>query len=139
LSANFNNVVLAGRLTRDPEIRYIQNGNAVTSFAIAVNRKTKAGESAMFVDIVAWDQSNYKLAEICNTYLRKGMNVLVQGRLDIRPYETKDGDKRKSTEVVISTMQMLDKKDGASNGHAVPAGVGAAASADEDFDDSIPF
>jgi single-strand DNA-binding protein len=110
MAGSYNHITLVGRLTRDPEIRYVQSGTAVTSFSIAVNRRTKQGEEAMFVDIVAWDSAGRKLAEICNTYLKKGMTVLVDGRLAIRQYETKEGEKRKVTEVVANDMQMLDSR-----------------------------
>jgi single-strand DNA-binding protein len=141
MAASYNHIVLVGRLTRDPEIRYVQNGNAVTSFSIAVNRRTKQGDEAMFVDIVAWDSPSRKLAEICNTYLRKGMNVLVDGRLSIRSYETKEGEKRKATEVVCNDMQMLDsKRDGAGGPDRAPAAAGARGSMDDDhMDEEIPF
>jgi single-strand DNA-binding protein len=148
MAASYNHIVLVGRLTRDPEIRYVQSGTAVTSFSIAVNRRTRQGEEAMFVDIVAWDSPNRKLAEICNTYLKKGMNVLVDGRLSIRSYETKEGEKRKATEVVCNDMQMLDSRnarpgdgDGGGGGGYERAGaraVGGDASAD-DSDGEIPF
>ncbi len=148
MAGSYNHVVLVGRLTRDPEIRYVQNGNAVTSFSLAVNRRTKQGDEAMFVDIVAWDGANRKLAEICNTYLRKGMNVLVEGRLSIRSYETKEGEKRKATEIVASDMQMLDsKRDSAAGAPAgasyAPTERGSARPAnpgeDDGFDEEIPF
>jgi single-strand DNA-binding protein len=145
MAASYNHIVLVGRLTRDPEIRYVQSGTAVTSFSIAVNRRTRQGEEAMFVDIVAWDSPNRKLAEICNTYLKKGMNVLVDGRLSIRSYETKEGEKRKATEVVCNDMQMLDSRNarpGDSDGGGYEragarAGGGGDASGDEDGE--IPF
>jgi single-strand DNA-binding protein len=109
MAGNYNRIVLVGNLTRDPEIRYVQSGSAVTKFSIAVNRHTKNGDDTTFVDIVAWDNGNYKLAETCNTYLKKGSSVLVEGRLVIRSYEDREGTKRKATEVVIDTMQMLDR------------------------------
>jgi single-strand DNA-binding protein len=148
MAASYNHIVLVGRLTRDPEIRYVANGNAVTSFSIAVNRRTKQGDEAMFVDIVAWDSPGRKLAEICNTYLRKGMNVLVEGRLSIRSYETKEGEKRKATEVVCSDMQMLDSKrdsaggssgSGGSYGGERPASGGGMGREEESTEDEIPF
>ncbi len=147
MAASYNHIVLVGRLTRDPEIRYVQSGTAVTSFSIAVNRRTKQGEEAMFVDIVAWDGPNRKLAEICNTYLKKGMNVLVDGRLSIRSYETKEGEKRKATEVVCNDMQMLDSRgsrpdgDGsAGGGYGGGARSGGGDSAGVENEDSeIPF
>ncbi len=149
MAASYNHIVLVGRLTRDPEIRYVQSGTAVTSFSIAVNRRTRQGEEAMFVDIVAWDSPNRKLAEICNTYLKKGMNVLVDGRLSIRSYETKEGEKRKATEVVCNDMQMLDSRnarpgdgDGGGGGGYERAGARAGGGGDASGDDSdgeIPF
>ena len=105
MAGSFNRVILVGNLVRDPEIRYVGSGAAVTKFTLAVNRRSKQQEETDFIDIVAWD----KLAETCNTYLKKGMSVLVEGRLSIRSYETKEGEKRKAAEVVCNVMQMLDR------------------------------
>jgi single-strand DNA-binding protein len=151
MAGSYNRIVLVGNLTRDPEIRYIDgsgNGKAVTKFALAVNRKTKGADETMFIDIVAWD----RLGEICNQYLKKGMSALVEGRLVIRNYETKEGEKRKAVEVVASDMQMLDSKGGGgarSNGDSGygggsrPAPVGGSGSSggfdDEALEDEIPF
>ena len=71
MAGSYNRIILVGNLTRDPEIRYVQSGSAVTNFSIAVNRRTKGGDETTYVDIVAWDSGNYKLADICNTYLKK--------------------------------------------------------------------
>ena len=105
MAGSFNRITLVGNLTRDPEIRYVGSGAAVTKFTLAVNRRSKQQEETDYVDCVAWD----KLAETCNTYLKKGMSCLVDGRLSIRSYDDKDGNKRKATEVVVNTMQMLDR------------------------------
>ena len=114
MAGSYNRIVLVGNLTRDPEIRYVDGGGkAVTKFALAVNRKSKGGDETMYIDIVAWD----RLGEICNQYLKKGMSALVEGRLAIRAYETKEGEKRKAVEVVASDMQMLDSK-GRPNGES---------------------
>ena len=102
---NYNRIILVGNLVRDPEIRYVQSGSSVTNFTIAVNRRAKRDDAADYIDIVAWD----KLAETSNTYLKKGMPVLVEGRLSIRSYESKSGEKHKAAEVVISFMQMLTR------------------------------
>lgn len=152
MAGSYNRVILVGNLTRDPEIRYVQSGSAVTKFALAVNRRTKGADETTYVDIVAWDSGNYKLAETCNTYLKKGMSVLVEGRLVIRSFEDKDGNKRKATEVVIDNMQMLDSKggggaarsngDGASydNVRSMPKTSGNHSSLDDEaMDDEIPF
>ena len=107
MSANFNKVILAGNLTRDPEIRHLQDGAAVVKFSIAINRRTKSKkESVDYFDIVAWE----KLAEHCNTYLRKGSGVLIEGALRNRSYENKDGEKRRATEIVASSVTFLDRK-----------------------------
>ena len=105
MAGSFNRITLVGNLTRDPEIRYVGSGAAVTKFTLAVNRRSKQQEETDYIDCVAWD----KLAETCNTYLKKGMSCLVDGRLSIRCYDDKDGNKRKATEVVVNTMQMLDR------------------------------
>ena len=102
---NYNRIILVGNLVRDPEIRYVQSGSPVTKFTIAVNRRTKQDDSVDYIDVVAWD----KLAETSNTYLRKGAPVLVEGRLSMRPYESKSGEKHKAAEVVMSFMQMLNR------------------------------
>ena len=94
MAGSYNRVILVGNLTRDPEIRYTQSGKGVTKFTLAVNNKSaQMGEETTFVDIVAWD----RLGETCNTYLKKGSNCLVEGRLVIRSYDDKDGNKRKGT------------------------------------------
>jgi len=152
MAGSYNHIVLVGRLTKNPEIRYIQSGTAVTSFSIAVNRRSKQGDEAMFVDCVAWNGQSRKLADICNDYLKKGMTVLVDGRLAIREYTNKDGEKRKATEVVINDMQMLDSKNaGGANGGASYGGggerdfasarsdAGTTNDADAAMEDEIPF
>lgn len=119
----YNRVILCGNLTRDPEMRYIANGNGVVKFNLAINRKTKNGDEVTYVDIIAWE----KLAETCNTYLKKGDPVLVEGRLVIRSYDDKDGNKRKATEIVIDAMQMLGTRrdrEGGNGGNANGGGSG---------------
>ncbi len=153
MAGSFNKIILVGNLTRDPEIRYVGSGAAVAKFTLAVNRRSKQQEETDYIDIVAWD----KLAETCNTYLKKGMSCLVEGRLSIRSYETKEGEKRKATEVVCNSMQMLDRAGGGGsrsmNGDGDgepsytprPAPARAAASSSAGFDedaaleDEIPF
>jgi single-strand DNA-binding protein len=130
MSSSYNKIVLIGNLTRDPEIRYINSGAGVTKFTLAVNRRTKQQNEVDYIDIVAWDNGNFKLAETCNTYLKKGMSVLVEGRLSIRSYETKDGEKRKATEVIINEMKMLDRRDSAASrgGNGTPSAAAHAQS-----------
>lgn len=105
---SFNRVILIGRLTREPELRYTPNGHPVASFTLAVDRprqNSQGEKEADFIDIVAWQ----KLAETCANYLGKGRLVAVEGRLQIRSYETSDGQKRKASEIVASTVRILDR------------------------------
>jgi single-strand DNA-binding protein len=102
-----NCVILVGNVVAEPESRTIPSGSTMTKFRLAVSRRTKNGDEAIFVDIIAWE----KLAELCASYLKKGKLILVQGRLVIRSYDDKDGNKRWATEVVINEMQMLGKKE----------------------------
>lgn len=93
-----NSVILMGRLTADPELRKTESGKSVTSFSIAVERNYAAkgqDRETDFFDIVAWNQT----AEFITKYFGKGAMITVQGELRTRPYEAKDGSKRKSTEV----------------------------------------
>jgi single-strand DNA-binding protein len=101
--ATFNRVILIGNLVRDPDVRYVQSGAPVATFTIAVNHRTQQSDSVHYIDIVAWK----KLAETANAYLKKGMLVLVEGRLATRSYESKGGEKHKAAEVVVNFMQML--------------------------------
>ena len=110
MAAGFNKVMLLGNLTRDPELRYIPSGQAVTTFTVAVNRPylSAAGEKkeeVTFVRIVVWG----KHAEICNEYLRKGSSVFVEGRLQSRSWEAQDGTKRSTIEVVSQSVQFLGR------------------------------
>jgi len=100
-----NKVILVGRLTRDPEVRYTQTGKAVASFSVAVDTGFGENKRADFIPIVVWD----KLAEVCGNNLTKGRRVLVEGRLQIREYE-KDGQKRRAAEVVAQNIEFLDTK-----------------------------
>ncbi|MCK8816643.1 single-stranded DNA-binding protein [Natroniella sulfidigena] len=102
-----NKVILIGRLTRDPELRYTPNGTAVCNFTLAVERnyKNKAGERDVdFIKTVVWR----KQAEHCANHLNKGRLVAVEGRLQIRSYETDKGQKRRNAEVVADNVQFLD-------------------------------
>jgi single-strand DNA-binding protein len=114
---NLNKAMLIGRLTRDPEMRYLPSGQAVTSFGIATNRygTDQAGERKEFTDfhnIVAWNQGKRNLAEICSQYLRKGALVYIEGRIQTRSWEGQDGQKRTRTEINANDVQFLDSRSG---------------------------
>lgn len=102
-----NRIILIGRLTRDPELRYTQNGQAVASFTLAVNRdyvNQQGKQETDFIDIVVWR----KIAEACAKHLAKGRLISVEGRLQIRSYEAQDGTKRRVAEVVADNVRFLE-------------------------------
>lgn len=131
-----NRIILIGRLTRDPELRYVPSGQPVASFTLAVDRPfvNQQGERATdFIDIVAWR----RLAEQVTQHLNKGRLVAVEGRLQIRSYETQDGQKRKVAEVVADAVRFLDRKPGAPSGPEAPAPEAEPETAEGG--DDVPF
>jgi len=138
-----NKVILIGRLTQDPELRYTPNGVAVARFTLAVDRPfaNKQGERETdFIDIEVWQ----KQAEICAQYLGKGRLVFVEGYLQVRSYEDKQGIRRKGVRVVADRVRFLDRaRDGQ---QAVGAAAAQTAAGEDDFareinynEDDIPF
>jgi len=144
-----NHIILIGRLVADPETRYTQSGLAVTNFRLAVDRKFKnqAGEKETdFINCVAWR----KAAEIIGQYMAKGSQIGVQGSLQVRNWEDKDGNKRTSYDVQVDEFQFLDSKGsgGASRG---PSRAPQSGPAEQDappppeappenmMDDDLPF
>jgi len=111
---SLNKVQLIGNLTRDPELKYTPNGNAVCTFGLATNRSwtTDSGEKreeTEFHRIVVWN----KLAELCSQFLVKGRKIYVEGRLSTRSWTGQDGQQKSVTEVIIDDMILLDNKVGA--------------------------
>ena len=113
---SLNRIILMGRLTRDPELRRTQNGVAVTSFSLAVDRdfRSQSGERETdFIDIVAWRQT----AEFVCNYFSKGRMAVVEGRLQIRDWKDKEGNNRRSAEVYADNVYFGDsRRDGAQGG-----------------------
>ncbi|MBR3622815.1 MAG: single-stranded DNA-binding protein [Selenomonadaceae bacterium] len=109
-----NRVILVGRLTRDPELRMTPNGTPVGTFSVAVDRRfarrneENGQPTADFIPIVTWQ----KTAEFCNQYFTKGLRVAIEGRIQTRNYEAKDGTKRYVTEVVADNVEFADGKNG---------------------------
>ena len=108
--ANLNKVFLIGNLTRDPELRYIPSGTAVTTFTVASNRAyvNQAGEKkeeVCFVRVVVWARR----AEVCGEFLSKGSPVFVEGRLQSRAWEDQNGQKRSTIEVIANNVQFLGR------------------------------
>jgi single-strand DNA-binding protein len=135
-----NKAILIGRLTRDPELRYLPNGTSVASFTIAVDRRftNQQGERETdFISIVVWRN----LAETCAKYLTKGRLVAVLGRIQTRNYEARDGTRRYVTEIVADEVQFLDRARG--GGDAPPSqGSGfddPTGFSPIDGDDELPF
>lgn len=110
MAKSINQVILMGRLTRDPDMRTTTNGKTVTNFGLAVDRQSSQDDSADFFDITAWE----KLGELVNQYLSKGRRCLVQGRLSFRQWE-QDGQKRSKVEVVATDVTFLDGPSGGDN------------------------
>jgi len=140
--AGVNKVILIGRLGADPEVRYTNSGTSVTTFRMAtsVNFKNKDGEKTDKTEwhkIVAWA----RLGEICGEYLAKGKQVYIEGRLQTREWEDKDGNKKWTTEIVANTMEMLGSADDSNrtetgqSGQEDNADVGTGDGSDSD----VPF
>lgn len=146
-----NKIVLMGRLTRDPELRHTQTGTPVASFSLAVDRDFSSrdgGERATdFIDIVAWRST----AEFVSKYFVKGQMAAVAGRLQLRDWKDRDGNNRRSAEVVADNVYFADSKkdrgDSGSSGYGGPPAQGHAApsaglsefSELEDDDGELPF
>ena len=115
--ASVNKVIIVGNLGRDPELRYIQSGQAVANFSVATNEKWKDKEGnnqerTEWHRIVVWGKS----AENCAQYLQKGRSVYIEGKLQTREWEDKEGNKRSTTEVVAQTVQFLGGRGGSAGG-----------------------
>ena len=145
-----NKIFLMGRLTRDPELRRTQSGTAVTSFSLAVDRdfKSQSGEKETdFIDVVAWRST----AEFVAKYFTKGRMAVVEGRLQIREWKDKDGNNRRSAEVVADNIYFGDsKRDGAGSdyapaysapmgGYNAPMGGASAFAEIDEEDGDLPF
>ncbi|MGI6450823.1 MAG: single-stranded DNA-binding protein [Desulfitobacteriia bacterium] len=135
-----NRVVLIGRLTKDPELRYTQNGIAVASFTLAVDRnyKNAQGEKETdFIPCVVFRQ----LAELCANYLAKGKLAAVDGRIQVRSYDGQDGQRRWVTEVLGENVRFLSPKDSTA-GSSIPSAASDSFSSfahEVSLDDDIPF
>lgn len=148
--ASVNKVILVGNLGKDPEVRYMPSGEAITNITVATTDtwKDKSGEKQ---EKTEWHRVAFfsKLAEIAGEYLKKGSQVYIEGRLQTRKWQDKEGHDRYTTEIVADRMQMLGSRGGSGNSFEVmdkePSGSGAAKPAKkpggefDDFEDDIPF
>jgi len=152
-ASNVNVVVITGNLTRDPELRHTGGGTAVCELRVAVNSRRKEGndwvDKPNFFDVTVWGAQG----ENCATYLSKGRPVAVEGRLDWREWEAKDGSgKRQAVSIVANSVQFLGSRDGSGGGNGngngfspssdVPADTSdfeGSAAPSGGADDDIPF
>jgi single-strand DNA-binding protein len=123
--AGVNKVILIGNLGRDPELRYTQSGQAVANFSLATTEswnKKEGGreEKTEWHRIVAWART----AELCAQYLSKGRTVYIEGRLQTREWENREGQKQRTTEIVAQTVQFLGGPRGSGGGEAGGGGAG---------------
>jgi len=138
----FNLVVLTGRLTADPELKTTANGTPVTTFSIAVDRRYRSGEERQtdFINIVAWRAS----AEFITKYFKKGSLIGIEGSIQTRRYQDKNGNNRTAFEVVANNVQFVESKRDSAPGAAEPASFSNAdvndfADLGDATDDDLPF
>ena len=150
MARGVNKVILIGNLGKDPEVRYMPSGSAVTNVTIATSESWKDKQSGEQQERTEWHNVVFfnRLAEIAGEYLKKGSKVYVEGSLRTRKWQDKEGKDRYTTEIVAAEMQMLDSKGGGGGG-ASQAREGSSGSWQKesapatetagDFDDDIPF
>jgi single-strand DNA-binding protein len=150
-----NKVIIVGNMGKDPEVRYMPSGGAVTNITVATSEAWKDKQTGNNQERTEWHRVVFfnRLAEIAGEYLKKGSKVYIEGSLRTRKWQGKDGQDRYTTEIVASEMQMLDSRSGgtanfdssaqpAQNQYSAPSNQGDAAPAvpvDAPFDDDIPF
>jgi single-strand DNA-binding protein len=155
MARGVNKVILVGNLGQDPEVKYLPNGGAVANITIATSESWKDKNTGEQVDKTEWHRVVFfkRLAEIAGEYLKKGSKVYVEGKLQTRKWQDKNGADHYTTEVVANEMQMLDSRGGGSGdfnqNQKAPAQSSpqsssqpqqaAYAPANNDFDDDIPF
>lgn len=155
MARGVNKAILIGNLGRDPEVRYSPSGAAVANVSIATTESWKDRNTGEQQEKTEWHRVVFfgRLAEIVGEYLKKGSQIYVEGRLQTRKWQDKEGNDRWSTEIVASEMQMLGGRGGGGSGGSAEdynqdagysgggGGGGASSSSgpSEDFDDDIPF
>ncbi|RKZ72051.1 MAG: single-stranded DNA-binding protein [Gammaproteobacteria bacterium] len=148
MARGVNKAIILGSLGQDPDIRYTAGGAAVANISIATNEQWKDKESGEMQERTEWHRVVFfgRLAEIVGEYLRKGSQVYVEGRIQTRKWQDKEGKDRYTTEIVANGMQMLGSKSGGTTAsfdqspqpqQSAPATAGAKSN--DDFDDDIPF
>lgn len=145
-SRGVNKVILIGNLGNDPEVRYTASGAAVANVSLATSEQWKDRESGEQQERTEWHRVVFfgRIAEVVGEYLRKGSQIYVEGRLQTRKWQDKDGNDKYSTEIVANDMQMLGGGRGGGSADASSSSRNSAAASKqpaggEDFDDDIPF
>jgi single-strand DNA-binding protein len=160
MARGVNKVILVGNLGADPEVRYMPNGGAVANVTVATTESWKDKQSGENQEKTEWHRVVFfaRLAEIVGEYLKKGSQIYVEGRLQTRKWQDKNGQDRYTTEIVANEMQMLGGRGGGGNagggnfggggqpsgggapaGGAAPSGGSSGGGSFDDFDDDIPF
>ena len=151
MARGVNKVILVGHLGKDPDVRYAPSGQAIANITLATSEQWKDKNSGEKQERTEWHRVVFfsRLAEIAGEYLKKGSQVYIEGRLQTRKWQDKDGNDRWTTEIVANDMQMLGGRGGggggdsfnqdASYGQPEPAAAGSGGGAPDDFDDDIPF
>lgn len=152
MARGVNKVILIGNLGQDPEVKYMPNGNAVANITVATSESWKDKNTGEQVDKTEWHRVVFfrRLAEIVGEYLKKGSKVYIEGKLQTRKWQDKNGKDNWTTEIIANEMQMLDSQgkgsgDGFTNKSAqqqsrpAQSAPAQAAPANNDFDDDIPF
>ena len=147
MARGVNKVILVGNLGKDPEVRYMPNGNAVANITLATSESWKDKTSGEQQEKTEWHRIVMfrRLGEIAGEYLKKGSQVYIEGKLQTRKWQDNSGNDRYTTEIVANEMQMLGSRGGSANfsGDSAAAPAAAASSAAPapagDFDDDIPF
>jgi single-strand DNA-binding protein len=142
--ASVNKVILIGNLGRDPELRYTQGGQAVANFTLATTERFSGRDGGERQERTEWHRITAwgRTAELCAQYLSKGRSVYIEGRLQTREWEDKEGQKRRTTEIVALSVQFLGGREGGGGGSAAPRSGGAPAPAEDEGpppSDDIPF
>ena len=152
MARGVNKVILIGNLGQDPEVKYMPNGNAVANITVATSESWKDKNTGEQVDKTEWHRVVFfrRLAEIVGEYLKKGSKIYIEGKLQTRKWQDKNGKDNWTTEIIASEMQMLDSRGGGSSDfnqnqsdsgsqqQSAPSQA-APAPANNDFDDDIPF
>lgn len=154
MARGVNKVILIGNLGQDPEVKYMPNGNAVANITVATSESWKDKNTGEQVDKTEWHRVVFfrRLAEIVGEYLKKGSKIYIEGKLQTRKWQDKNGKDNWTTEIIASEMQMLDSRGGGSSDFNQSQGSApmqsapqsapsqaAPAPANNDFDDDIPF